>query len=308
MPTIITITFSPCIDKSTSVTALISEKKMRCTLPKLEPGGGGVNVARVLKRLSCAATAIFPSGGYTGMFFNHLLQNEKVSFVPIKTKNETRENFVVLDESTNMQFRFGMPSNKIIESEWQNMLKTIENFKNVSYIILSGSLPERIPLIFFATLANIAKLKNAKLIVDTSGLALKHAVNKGVYLVKPNLEELGILLKNKKIKIDNIEIAAKELIKRKNCEIVVVSLGANGAMLVSNKETVTIKPPKVKIKSTVGAGDSMVAGIVYGLSKKLTLTECLQYGIACGTATTMNFGTALCKKSEVEKLLKILKK
>lgn len=308
MSTIITITFSPSIDKSTSVTSLISDKKMRCTSPKLEPGGGGINVARVIKRLGGEVTAVFPSGGYTGMFFNHLLENEKVPFVSIQTKNETRENFVILDESTNKQFRFGMPNNEILEKEWNDCLKAIENHQNVDFIIASGSLPPGIPLDIYTELSKMAKLKTAKFIVDTSGEALKNAVDEGVYLLKPNLEELRFLLQIEDLKPENIEFAAKAFIKQNYIEIIVVSLGANGAMLITKNETHTLKPPKVKVKSTVGAGDSMVAGIVFGLSNNLSLQECLQYGIACGTATTMNLGSALCDKRDVEKLLKLLKK
>ena len=308
MSKIITLTFAPSIDKSASVPEMISEKKMRCSAINVEPGGGGVNVARVIDRLGGDVTAIFPSGGYTGMFFNHLLENEKVPFVSIQTKNETRENFVILDESTHKQFRFGMPSNEIFESEWKACLKAIENHKNVDFIIASGSLPPEIPLDIYAALSKIAKLKNSKLIVDTSGEALQHAINEGVYLLKPNLEELRILLNIKDLKPEKIEIAAQQLIQKKQCEIIVVSLGANGAMLVTKNETITIKPPKIKVKSTVGAGDSMLAGIVFGLSKNLSLRECLQYGIACGTAATMNLGSALCEKKDVEKLLKLIKK
>ncbi|WP_394758481.1 1-phosphofructokinase family hexose kinase [Flavobacterium sp.] len=308
MSKIITITFNPSIDKSASISAMQPDIKMHCSAANIEPGGGGINVARVISRLGGDVKAIFPSGGYTGMFFNHLLENEKVPFVSIQSKNETRENFVILDESTNKQFRFGMPSNEIFENEWKDCLKTIENSKDVDYIIASGSLPPGIPLDIYAELSKIAKLNNAKFIADTSGEALKNAVNEGVYLLKPNLEELGILLEIEDLKIENIEVAAKELIQKESCEVIVISLGANGAMLVTKDETITIKPPKVKVKSTVGAGDSMVAGIVFGLSNNLSLQECLQYGIACGTATTMNLGSALCEKKDVEKLLKLLKK
>jgi 6-phosphofructokinase 2 len=308
MSAIITITFSPSIDKSASVSAMQSDIKMRCSAPNTEPGGGGINVARVVNRLGGDVTAIFPSGGYTGKFFNYLLEKEKVPFVSIQSKNETKENFVIFDESTKKEFRFGMPSNEIFEHEWQLIIKEIEKQENVNFIIASGSLPPGIPLNIYEQLSKIAKSKNAKFIVDTSGEGLKKAVNEGVYLLKPNLEELGILLDIKDLKIENVEATAKKLIQKKHCEIIVVSLGANGAMLITKDETHSIKPPKVEVKSTVGAGDSMVAGIVFGLSNNLSLMECLQYGIACGTATTMNLGSALCEKKEVEKLLKIIKK
>jgi 6-phosphofructokinase 2 len=308
MSKIITITFAPSIDKSASVDAMQPDIKMRCSSPNTEPGGGGINVARVINRLGGDVKAIFPSGGYTGMFFNHLLENEKVPFVSIQTKNETRENFVIFDESTKKEYRFGMPSNVILEEECKNVLKAIQNNKNFDFIIVSGSLPLGIPMDIYTELSKIAKLNNAKFIVDTSGEALKNAVDEGVYLLKPNLEELAILLDIQDLKIENIEVLAKEFIQKNNIEIIVVSLGANGAMLITKDETHTIKPPKVKVKSTIGAGDSMLAGIVFGLSNNLSLLECLQYGIACGTATTMNLGSALCEKKDVDKLLKIIKK
>src|SRR4051812_36907599 len=109
MSSIITITFSPCIDKSTSVYSLMPEKKLKCSVPKLEPGGGGINVARAIKKLGGEALAIFPAGGYTGKFFIQLMNKENISSVVVDTEYETRENIIVLEESSNQQFRFGMP-------------------------------------------------------------------------------------------------------------------------------------------------------------------------------------------------------
>lgn len=308
MTKILTLTFAPSIDKSATVSELISDKKMRCTALNSEPGGGGVNVARVINRLGGDVTAIFPSGGYTGKFFNHLLENEKVPFVSIQTKNETKENFVIFDQLNNKEYRFGMPSNKLFETEWNECLQTISNYKNVNFIIVSGSLPPGIPIDIFKQLSRIAKKISAKLIIDTSSDALKNKVKNGIYLIKPNLEELGLLLNKKDLKPENIVEVSRELIHKNNIEIVVVSLGANGAMLITKTEMHFIKPPKVTVKSTVGAGDSMVGGIVFGLSNNLNLHECLQYGISCGTATTMNSGSSLCEKKGVEKILKSLKK
>ena len=247
MSTIITITFSPSIDKSASVATIQADKKMRCSQPNTEPGGGGINVARVINRLGGDVKAIFPSGGYTGMFFNYLLENEKVPFTSIQTKNETRENFVIFDESTNKQFRFGMPSNEIFEDEFKNLIKVIENHESIDFIIASGSLPPGTPTDIYSQLSKIAKSKNAKFIADTSGEGLKSIIKEDVYLLKPNLEELEILLDIKKIEPENIEVLAKELIRKKSCEIIVISLGANGAMLVTKDKTITIKPPKVNV-------------------------------------------------------------
>ena len=308
MSKILTLTFSPSIDKSASVKALIPDKKMHCSNLNAEPGGGGVNVARVIQRLGGDVAAVFPSGGHVGKLFNDLLTAENVVFECIETKNETRENFVIQDLKTKQEFRFGMPSNALFDNEWKACLTIIEKQENIDFIIASGSLPPCVPMDIYGQLSNIAKSKNAKFIVDTSGEALKNAIDEGVYLLKPNLEELGILINKKDLKIEDIEVAARKLIKNNNIEIIVVSLGANGAMLVTKNECHTIKAPKVKVKSTVGAGDSMMAGIVFGLSQKLNLHDCLQLGIACGTATTMNLGSALCQKSDVEKLLTLMKK
>ncbi len=302
MANIITITFSPSIDKSATVKALVPEKKLKCSHPKLQPGGGGINVARVISKLGGDVIAVFPSGGYTGIFFNHLLEKEKVPFAIVETKNETRENFVILDKLTNKQYRFGMPSNALLENEWAACLRIIDNHKNVDFIVASGSLPPGVPHNIYGQLAKIAKNNNAKFIIDTSGEALKHVVDEGVYLLKPNLEELGLLVGIENLNITQAKKVAKELILQKNCEIIVVSLGSEGAMLITKSRVYIVKPPKITVKSTVGAGDSMVAGIILCLSNGKSLKESLQFGVACGTATAMNAGTELCKKDDVEKL------
>lgn len=299
MSKIITITFSPCIDKSTSVQALMPEKKLSCSSPKLEPGGGGINVARAIKKLGGEAIALFPSGGYTGKHFNHLLAQEGITSVIIETANETRENIIVVDESSNNQYRFGMPGTTLSASEWKKCLVALEEMSDVGFIIASGSLPPGVPHDIYAQLAKIAKNKAAKFIVDTSGKALKEALEEGVYLLKPNLGELSFLANKESLQDDEVKQIALEFIAKGNCEVMVVSMGAEGAMLVTKEFTEIIKPPAVKRKSTVGAGDCMVAGIVYYLSLGKTIKEATRYGVACGTAATMNSGTELCKKEDV---------
>jgi len=308
MSSIVTITFSPCIDKSTSIPSLIPEKKIKCAPPKLEPGGGGINVARAIKKLGGEATAVFPSGGYTGKFFDHLLEKDNIPAVIIETGNETRENIIVLDESTNDQYRFGMPGTELSEDEWRQCLKAVEELKDAAYIIASGSLPPGVPLNIYAMLAKIAKKMNAKFIVDTSGEALKHAADEGVYLLKPNLGELSSLAGKKELEPGEVKNIAKEIIAKGKCEVMVVSLGAAGAMLVTKDITEKITAPTVARKSTVGAGDSMVAGIVYFLTEGKNLVEATQYGVACGTAATMNAGTELCKKEDADRLYALIQK
>jgi 6-phosphofructokinase 2 len=306
MPAIITVTFNPAIDKLTSVPVLIPEKKLKCAEPAFAPGGGGVNVARAIRKLGGHAVALYLAGGHTGKLFTRLLLNEDVESIVMETKEYTRENLIVLETASNQQYRFGMPGPHITESEWQDCLKKIEIITGVEWIVASGSLPPGIPTDIFARIAFIARNKNARLIVDTSGEALKHAVQEGVYLIKPNLGELSSLAGTEELKIESVDDAAREVIGRGNCEVVVVSMGPTGALLVTKDLVQQIIPPPVKRKSTVGAGDSMVAGIVLQLAGKKSLTEAVQYGVACGTAATMNPGSELCRKEDADLLYRFI--
>lgn len=306
MHSIITITPNPCIDISTHVPVLIPDKKLRCTTARKEPGGGGINVSRVIKRLGAETKAVYMAGGYTGEYFTKMMQAEQVDTLVVNTVNHTRENFVVAEGATNLQYRFGMPGPVIYEAEWMKCLEEISSLNNIEYIVASGSLTDGIPVDFFARIAVIAKQKNAKLVVDTSEHALNAALEPGVFMIKPNLGELSFIAGVKKLNKDTAVEAARSIIAKKQCEVVVVSMGAKGALLVTSEMAEHVIAPDVKIKSTVGAGDSMVAGIVFSLSKNSTFKQALRYGVACGTAATMNEGTALCNVDDVELLYTLL--
>lgn len=304
---IITITFSPCIDKTTSVQDFIPEKKLRCAVPVFEAGGGGINVSRALGKLGGSSIAIYPSGGCTGALFDRLLAQDKVASKVVRSINETRENFIVVEESSGDQYRFGIPGTPLTQDEWQELIEKIEEENEVDYIVASGSLPPGVPLDIYGRIAAIARSKNAKLIVDTSGEALEYAINEGVFLVKPNLNELVMLTGRPVASTADIIEAAQQIVNQKKCKAVVVSMGAAGAVFVSENHAEKIPVPKVDLKSTVGAGDSMVAGIVLYLSKGADILEAVQYGLACGTAATMNPGTELCKKEDADRLFKEIK-
>jgi len=301
---ILTITFSPAIDKSTSVPLLIPEKKLKCSAPVYEPGGGGINVARAIKRLNGHATAIYFAGGCTGNVFTKLLNKEDIDIIPIKTSGATRENLVVKEMETNQQFRFGMPSVRLTAKACQKCLSALENIPDITYIVVSGSVSPGVPADIFLKIAKIAKSKNAKLIVDTSGEALSQAIAAGVYLIKPNLKELAALAGKEMLSIDQVKEAAKEIIHKFKCEAIVVSLAAQGAILITKSSCYRITPPDVNVQSTVGAGDSMLAGIVYSLQNNKDLVESARFGVACGTAATMNPGTELCHLTDVKKIYK----
>jgi 6-phosphofructokinase 2 len=231
------------------------------------------------------------------------MDEENVPKISIRTKNETRENVIILEKENNKQFRFGFPGTELLEREWNECLDAIEKEKDVSFIVASGSLPPGVPDDVYARLARIAKKKKAKLVVDTSGEALKNAVSEGVYLLKPNLGELATLVDKERIEENEIEGFAKKIIAEGGAEVMVISMADKGAFLFSKDETFKVVPPKVEIKSTVGAGDSMVAGIVFALSNDASLGEALEYGVASGTAATLQAGTELCSKENTEMLL-----
>lgn len=308
MASVVTITFSPCIDKNIFVPRLIQEKKMRCTFPIVEPGGGGINVARGIHRLGGSVTAIYFAGGYHGQLLNDLLTKEEVDIVPIEIDGNSRESWTILEKSTNKQFRFLMPGPDITEVAWLTCLSKLELVPDLKCIVISGSIPDSIPKNFVDIIGAIAKQKKAKLVVDLSGESLQRAVKFGVYMIKPNLNELASLIVAFGLTQKSMIAAAQEIITMGNCEIVIVSIGAGGAVLVSKDVVIEIKPPPVTVKSTVGAGDSMVAGIVKSLVEKKSLQETLSYGVACGTAATMNQGTALFHLDDVENLYALMQK
>lgn len=300
---IVTLTINPSLDKSTHFFGLIAEQKMRCEKPRYDAGGGGINVSKAIAKLGGTSTCIFTSGGSSGEMLEELIANENLESRVIKTKNWTRENFIAFDNITKAQYRFGFPGNAFSEDEKGKILQTIKELKT-DYLVISGSLNEGLPTNFYQKIATIAKESNIKVIVDTSGEALKKVLETGVYLIKPNIGELAKLIGVERLELQEVEKAAKKLISTKSAEIVVVSLGAEGAILVTKEETHLVKAPKVEKKSTVGAGDSMVGGMVWALSQNKTLKEVIQIGVCCGTAATMNEGTQLFKTEDVKKLLK----
>jgi 6-phosphofructokinase 2 len=301
MPSIITVTVNPCIDKSSSIDKLLPEKKLRCTTPKFEPGGGGINVSRAIQKLGGRSTPVYLGGGPVSLMLQLLLEKENIQPVIVPIKENTRENFIVHETVTGNQFRFGMPGPVVTENELQKCIDLVAGL-NAGFVVASGSLPPNIAPDFYAKLGSAVSTSNAKYIVDTSGEAVKHALEQGVYLWKPNLGELSAFAGYNELTDDTAVEAARKVIAAKYAEIIVVSMGAAGAMLITGHITERISAPVVKRKSTVGAGDSMVAGIVYSIANGKSLKDAVKYGVMCGTAATMNFGTELCRKEDVEYL------
>ncbi len=305
---IVTLTMNPSIDINFDVDQVIAEKKLRAKKAYYEAGGGGINVSRAIKRLGSNSEAIFTSGGSTGELLKKLLSEEEINFKTVEIKELTRENINTIETSTNKQYRFILPGPKLSNEEVQKALETLFSFKEKpDFLIASGSLPENVSTDFYSEVAKLGKQKGIKVIIDSTKEALCKAAAEGVYLIKPNLSEMEDLT-NQKIENENqlIELS-KKLINKNDIKILVVSLGAGGAILITENIVKRIPNPYVPIKSRVGAGDSMVAGIIVALEKGLTVLEAAQYGVAAGASAVMTPGTELCTKEDTDKLFEQIK-
>ena len=303
MKTIVTMVLNPAIDKSSSVAHVLAERKLYCNPPRFEPGGGGVNVSRAIKKLGGESLLLYPIGGLTGKMLQKLLDLEGLNHRPFPIEGLIRESLVILEESTGRQYRFGMPGPEFQKQEWEQFLTALSDVDPApEFLVASGSLSPGVPTGFYARVARVGKERGAKVIIDVKGEALEQALREGVYLIKPNVREFRELV-GKEIKEESqIKVAAQKMVKSGKCEVLVISLGSAGALMVSEEVTERILPPTVPIVSKVGAGDSMVAGIVLSLARGRSLRESVLFGVAAGTAAVMTPGTELCRREDAERL------
>jgi 6-phosphofructokinase 2 len=303
MKTIVTMTLNPAIDKSASVDQVVAERKLYCTPPRFEPGGGGVNVSRAIKKLGGESLLLYPAGGLTGDRLKELLDREGLNHRPFPIEGLIRESLVILEESTGQQYRFGMPGPEIQKEEWEPFLRELEAMEpSPDYVVASGSLPPGVPPDFYARVARAGKKRGAKAIIDVSGEALEAALQEGVFLIKPNVREFRGLVGEEIKEESQIKAEAQKMVQSGRCEVLVISLGAAGALVVSKEFAEHLLPPTVPIVSKVGAGDSMVAGIVLSLARGNPLRESVLFGVAAGTAAVMTPGTELCRREDAERL------
>ncbi len=297
---VVTLTLNPALDISTTVARVVPAHKLRCSAPRVDAGGGGLNVARVIRCLGGSALAVYPAGGPTGQRLTALLTSEDP---PVPIAGETRESFTALDESDNAEYRFVLPGPQLSETEQQRCLDaTLEAVPCGSYIVASGSLPLGVAPSIFLELAQRAKAAGLRLVVDTSGAPLKAALEAGVYLVKPNLLELSELLGRPLPDALARLRACRDLIADGGAEVVALSQGAEGALVVTRDAAWSAPALLIRPVSTVGAGDSFLGGFLWAHAQGLALSEVLRYAIAAGAAALLSPGTELCSRSDVSRL------
>jgi 6-phosphofructokinase 2 len=299
---IVTLTISPAVDISTSVRKMLPFTKMRCAQAHRDPGGGGINVARVLKRLGAEVTAIYPAGGATGQSLSTLVEQEFVRSIVIPTSNDTREDITIFDETTREQFRLVFPGAFLGEFEWQQCLDAVARTSpQAAFIIASGGLPAGVPTDFYGRVARASK-GTGKVVVDTSGASLKAALDVGVYLIKPNLREFQELTGITTADEPSLIKAGRRLFDRYHIEVVALSIGSGGALLLTRDIALRADSLPIEPVSVSGAGDSFLGAMVSSLVNSESLEAALRYGVAGGSAALLNPGTGLCLGEDVHRL------
>ncbi|RME16113.1 MAG: 1-phosphofructokinase family hexose kinase [Alphaproteobacteria bacterium] len=311
MPDILTITLNPALDMSTTVDHVRPEAKLRCERPVLEPGGGGVNVARAVGILGGRALALIALAGFNGQQYLSLLANEPIVPIAFAIPGETRQSLAVIDRDTGEQYRFVMPGPRWDSEHAHEALTAIDRaMGDGSFVVLSGSQPPGVPLHFPADLAAIVEERGGKLILDTSGKAMKALLGIGSarqHVLRLDGEESAELAGRPLRTTTEVADFAEELVTRGVAEVVVLAMGENGSVLVENGKRWHAVTEKVKVRSKVGAGDSFVGAFTLARSRGAAWEEALVQGVAAASAAVMTDGTELCRRADVEALARTAK-
>ena len=306
MPAIVTLTMNPALDIATATDAIVPSTKLRCDEPRYDPGGGGINVARAAHMLGGDALAVFPVGGGSGQMIETLVAREGVPHVALPVPGITRESLAVVERQSGRQYRFLLPGPALAVADQERLLEALAaHAAGVRFVVASGSLPPGVACDFYARVGALARHHGARFALDSSGEALTGA-GSDVFLIKASLRELAQLRGAAITGAAAQERAALSVIAEGRCEVLVVSLGADGAMLATRDECRRFPAAPVAALSSIGAGDSMLAGILVALVRGWSLEEAVRFGIAAGAAALLRPGTELCRRADTERLYREL--
>ncbi len=298
MSGILTVTMNPALDVTASVAEMVPREKLRCTEPTRELGGGGINVSRVIAAFGGTSRTLVVAGGLTGQQMIRMLEDRGFDPVVVPCAGSTRESIMIFDRAVETQYRFIMPGPSLTDAEWQNALDTASAAaQGLSYVVASGSLPPGCPDDFYCRLARACA--PVPMIVDTSGAALRAVAREPVFCLKMDEEEVEDLCPG----APDERTAAEDVRARSGAHIVLLTLGARGLLAATADGVIEMAGRKVKPVSTVGAGDSLVAGMVKALDDGLALPEALAHGVAAGTAAVLTPGTELARRSDFDRVL-----
>ena len=286
-----TLTLNPSIDVSSETEKVEPEKKVRTCCERIDPGGGGINVARVLHRFGVSVEAVFLAGGATGKAFDDLLARTGLRRCPVWIADDMRTSLTIHEHATHSEYRFVPEGPSVTPEELKACLAAIGE-GDCEYLVASGSLPPCVPDSFYATVGAQVRPGGTKLLLDTSGGELKEAVSAGgIYLLKASKEEIDAS-------------AARQIVDSGHASMVALTLGSDGALLIDSEGAHFLPSVEVETVSTVGAGDSFLAGMTYGLATGETPLEAFRFAVAAGAAATLSEGTDLAYPRDVERLLK----
>ncbi len=301
-----TVTVNPAIDYSSVVDHVLPTIKLRTREERFDPGGGGINVARVIRELGgVPVCALYLAGGVTGGVFEGLLARTGVGGERLAIRGDTRIAHVVRETASGQEYRFTPAGPEVAESEWRACLARIAAL-DADILILSGSLAPGMPADFYARAIRAVRGRGVRVALDTSGPALFHALEAGVWLATPNLREAESLLGMRAATPAEEEALAQALVARGRAALAVITLGHRGAVLASEEGVLRLAAPRVPTVSTVGAGDAFLGAMVWALARGLPVAEAFRWGVAAGAATALTPGTGLCCRAEVERLYQTL--
>lgn len=292
---------NPAVDVTYEVARLIDNQKTYATTTRYDPGGNGINVGRAFKQMDINAHTFCVIAGETGEFLQRMLARQLDDVYYEFVDGETRINTTILEQQTNTQYHVSGIGPTISPQHLEQLLEVFVTLTGKGLAVITGSLQPNIPVELYAEITERIRQKGGRPVVDAPVAPLRHAIAKRPFLIKANLFELESLLGKSLTSIDEIAAEARQ-IEQQGVDYVCVSMGGDGALLVGPDNTYLAAAPEVKIRATVGAGDSMVAGMTAAFSRNASAQEALRQGIACGTGTAQHPGTELFSADDIAKL------
>jgi 6-phosphofructokinase 2 len=300
---IATVTLNPSLDKIVTVEKLVVDEANRLTSLRRDPGGKGINVSRVVHELGGDTIAYGFIGGFAGETLKRLLKQQGVPFNFTPIDGEIRSNFIITDLKTHRQTRIDAPGPQILKHELGKLIQKVTRIKpKPDFLVLAGSVPPGVPDDIYWQLIEEAKKNGIKTVLDSDNKWLKEGIKAKPNVIKPNVHEAEELLKTNLRDEAAIVEAVKTLVKQ-GIEIAIISRNKDGLIVANGEKVLKVTPPQVEISSTVGAGDSTIAGLVLKLSQGHGIEEASRWAVASGTAATLTPGTELCRREDVERLL-----
>ncbi|HET7658340.1 MAG TPA: 1-phosphofructokinase [Bacillales bacterium] len=299
---VLTITANPALDVFADVEELVPGTLHRTPPFRKNPGGKGINVAKALNAFGSPVLASGFLGGSNGRWIEKQLTKQGIAtrFVPISS--ETRMNVKIVNTKGELT-EFNSKSPELTEEDWQQFDKLLEQIvKENSWVALCGKLPEDCSVNWYEKVIQHSRKLGVSTAVDTSGEALKRAVQARPDFIKPNLEELQELTGENLSTTEEVIQAARKLTET-GINTVAVTLGAKGLIVARQDEVWQVTVPKVDVKSPVGAGDSVVAGFLHGFYHQHAFTDTIRFAAACGVAAVMKEGTAHPELMDIEPLI-----